>query len=229
MNAFSLRLARLLLVFALASAGAGCERLFDKGSKQDIENADKKAKAGEPQAAVKLYEAALDGTPATADVHYKLALLYADKLNSPLDAMHHFARYLALLPAGPHAREAREYRREGEQKLLASFSKGSPMNQDEAARLRNQNLALQKSLSELRAQKNATPIPLPAGTKRGEQVQKPIPPGGRTHIVVAKETLGSIAQKYYKNKNRYREIQEANFFPMDSTPKIRPGMTLYIP
>src|SRR6476620_5836955 len=63
---------------AAAAAGlllvscSGCERLFDKGSKQDIEAADAKVKAGDYQAAIKLYEASLDGSPRTADVHYKL-------------------------------------------------------------------------------------------------------------------------------------------------------------
>ncbi len=141
-----------LLAAALCGATA-CDRLFDKGSQQNIDAADAKAKAGDVQAAIKLYEGALDGSPKTADVHYKLALLYADKLASPLDAMHHFSRYLALAPAGAHAKEAKDYKREGEGKLLAIYSKGSPVNQDEAVRIRNQNLALQKQLNELRAAK----------------------------------------------------------------------------
>jgi hypothetical protein len=217
------------LLAALLCGATACDRLFDKGSKQDIDAADQKVKSGDVQGAIKLYEGALDGSAKTADVHYKLALLYADKLASPLDAMHHFSRYLALAPAGAHAKEAKDYRREGEGKLLAAYSKGSPLNQDEAARLRNQNLALQKSLAELRAQKSATPASLPPGVKKGEQVQKPIPAGGRTHVVVAKETLATIAAKYYKNKARWKDIQDANFYSVDGTAKIRPGMTLYIP
>ena len=224
-----LPLARAALLCVLLCSVAGCERIFDKGSKQDIDAADAKVKAGDVQGAIKLYEASLDGSAKTADVHYKLALLYADKLQSPLDAMHHFARYLVLAPTGPHAKEAKDYKREGEEKLLATFTKGSPLNQDEAARLRNQNLALQKTLAELRAQRAATPVALPNGVKKGEQAQKPVPPGGRTHVVVAHETLSTIAQKYYKNKARWKDIQDANFYPMDGTAKIRPGMTLYIP
>jgi hypothetical protein len=222
-------LVRAGLLAAVLCGATACDNLFDKGSKQDIEKADQKVKSGDVQAAIKLYEASLDGSPKTADVHYKLALVYADKLGSPLDAMHHFARYLALAPTGSHAKEAKDYRREGEAKLLALYSKGTPLNQDEATRLRNQNLALQKTLAELRAQKAATPAVLPPGVKKGEQVQKPIPPGGRTHVVVAKETLATIAAKYYKNKARWKDIQDANFYSVDGTAKIRPGMTLYIP
>lgn len=222
-------LVRAGLLAAVLCGATACDRLFDKGSKQNTDAADEKAKAGDVQAAIKLYEGALDGSPKTADVHYKLALLYADKLASPLDAMHHFSRYLALAPTGAHAKEAKDFKREGEGKLLALYSKGSPLNQDEAARLRNQNLALQKQLNELRLQKAITPMSPPAGGKKGEQVQKPIPPNGRTHVVVAHETLATIAAKYYKNKARWKDIQDANFYSVDGTAKIRPGMTLYIP
>jgi nucleoid-associated protein YgaU len=78
-------------------------------------------------------------------------------------------------------------------------------------------------------QKSITPVAPPAGGKKGEQVQKPVPPGGRTHVVVAHETLATIAAKYYKNKARWKDIQDANFYSVDGTAKIRPGMTLYIP
>lgn len=218
-------------VLALASvlSFAGCEQLFDKGAKQEIAAADKKAAAGDVQGAIKLYEAALDGTSKTADVHYKLALIYADKLKSPGDALHHFDRYLDYAPSGTYAKEAKAYRKEGEQKLITALTKGSPVTQDEAVRLKNDNLALRKALVELRAQKNATPPPIPAGMKKGEQVQKPIPAGSRTHTVQSGETLASIAAKYYKNKSRWKDIQDANFYSLEGTAKIKKGMTLIIP
>jgi nucleoid-associated protein YgaU len=48
-------------------------------------------------------------------------------------------------------------------------------------------------------------------------------------VVASGETLASIAQKYYKNKARWKEIQDANFFPSDGTAKIKPGDELAIP
>ncbi len=220
----------LAALFVVTSLGlTGCEQFFDKGKKQDIAAADKKSASGEILAAIKLYESALDGSSRTADVHYKLGLIYADKLKKPLDALHHFQRYLDLAPNGTYAKEARAYRKEGEQKLLISLSKGSPITQDEAVRLKNDNLALRKALVELRAKKNATPPPTPPGMKKGEQVKKPIPPGSRVHIVKAGETLASIAGQYYKNKSRWRDIQDANFYALEGTAKIKPGMELIIP
>lgn len=203
-----------------------CDRIFDKGSKDDVAAADKKAAAGDYRTAVSLYEAALDGTAKTAEVHYKLALLYDDKLKSPLDALHHMDRYLELAPTGAHVRDAKAYKKEGETKLLTQISKGSPATQQEAVRLKNDNQLLREQLTALRAQKALPPATVNA---KGEAVQKAIPPGARTHTVQAGETLSTIAQKYYKNKTRWKDIQDANFNSLDGTVKIKPGMTLIIP
>ena len=47
--------------------------------------------------------------PASADVHYKLGLIYDDKLNDPLNALHHFKRFLALEPTGKRAAGSEEF------------------------------------------------------------------------------------------------------------------------
>lgn len=215
----------VLLALALLTLPA-CDRLFDKGSKDEVYTADKKAAAGDYHAAVLLYESALDGTPKSAEVHYKLGLLYDDKLKSPLDAMHHMNRYLELAPSGTHVREARAYRKEGETKLMTIWSKGSPITQQDAVRLKNENQILREQIATVRAQKA-----VPAGqlNAKGEPVQKAIPPGSRTHTVQPGETLSTIAQKFYKNKGRWKDIQDANFNSLDGTVKIKPGMTLIIP
>ncbi len=217
------------LVACAALLLSGCEQMFDKGSAKSAELGDKRAAAGDYGAAIRLYEAAFDGTAKTADIHYKLALIYADKLKNPLAALHHFDRYLDLAPTGVHAKEARDYQNEGKQKLLAELTEGSPFTQEDAVKLKNQNLALAKALADLRAMKSATPPPLPPGAKKGEQLQRPIPEGMRTHTVEPGETLASIAVKYYKSKTRWKEIQDANFYPMAGTAKIKPGMVLAIP
>jgi LysM repeat protein len=223
---FSLRRATGVLC-ALALLGfASCERLFDKGLKESSAAADKKAASGDYAGAIPLYESALDGTAKTVDVHYKLALLYDAKLKEPVGALHHMERYLELAPAGPHAKEAKAYKKEAEAKLLTQWSGGSPITQQDAVRLKNENQLLREQLAILRAQKAQ-----PAATfdTKGEPVKKPIPPGSRTHTVEAHETLASIAQKYYKNKARWKDIQDANFNALDGTVKIKPGMTLIIP
>jgi len=218
-------LVRVLIAVSLLALPA-CERLFDKGTKENIAAADKKAAAGDYRTAVDLYEGALDGTSKTAEVHYKLALLYDDKLKSPIDALHHMDRYIELAPNGPHVRDAKAYKKEGEARLLTKLSNGSPITQQDAVRLKNENQILREQLTALRAQKA-----MPAATLngKGEPVQKPIPPGARTYTVRSGDTLAKISRKYYKTPTRARDIQDANFNALSGTVKIKPGMVLIIP
>src|SRR5207244_10150878 len=101
---------------------------------------DWKAAQGDYLWAINLYEAALDGTPQSAEVHFKLALLYDDKLNDPLQALHHFKRYLVLDPNGSHAFEVKDFMKRDEVALGTSLSGDSVVTRAEAARLRNENL-----------------------------------------------------------------------------------------
>jgi nucleoid-associated protein YgaU len=135
-------------------------------------------------------------------------------------------RYLELAPAGAHIREAKAYKKEGETKLLTLWSKGSPITQQEAVRLKNENQILREQLSSVRSQKAVAAATV---TGKGNPIQKAIPPGARTHTVQPGETLSTIAQKYYKNKARWKDIQDANFNALEGTVRIKPGMTLIIP
>src|SRR6266513_5002233 len=96
--------------------------------------------------AIDLYEAALDDSPRCAEIHYKLALLYDDKLNDPVSALHHFKRYLALSPNGPHANEVKKSINHDEIAALTALSGDSVIPRSEAAQLRNENLNLRKEL-----------------------------------------------------------------------------------
>jgi LysM repeat protein len=225
MHSLRRSLVRVWLVAAVLATPA-CERLFDKGTKESIAAADKKAAAGDYRAAADLYEGALDGTARTAEVHYKLALLYDGKLKRPLDALHHMERYLEIVPSGAHVRDAKAYKKEGEAKLLTQLTNGSPITQQEAVRLKNENQILREQLTALRAQKA-----MPAATMnaKGEPVQKPIPPGARTYPVRSGDTLAKISRQFYKSPARARDIQDANFNALEGTVKIKPGMVLIIP
>lgn len=220
-------IAALLAVASLTFAG--CDQLFQRDTKGQVEAAGKKVLTGDFRGAIKLYEAALDGTAKTADVHYRLALLYDDKLRSPLDALHHMDRYLELAPKGSYAKEATAYKKEGELKLLNSLSGGKLLTQEVAVRLTNENLRLQSRINELQNRKLAPVSPVGTTAAHGEQKQKPIPAGAKTHVVKSGETLGSIAQLYYRNKARWKDLQDANFYSLEGTAKIKPGQVLIIP
>src|SRR5438876_11987325 len=87
----------------LAFSFVGCDRLLPSRYNQLVQDADNKATQADFGRAINLYEAALDDSPRCAVALFKLALLYNDKLTDPMSALHHFRRYFALSPNGPHA------------------------------------------------------------------------------------------------------------------------------
>src|SRR4029078_9856619 len=98
--------------------------------------------------AINLYEAALDGSPASAEVHYKLALIYDDKMNDPLNALHHFKRFLSLEPSGKRAQEVKGFMKRDELTLLTNLTGDSMVPRSEVVKLNNENLSLRKQLGE---------------------------------------------------------------------------------
>src|SRR3989442_15528705 len=114
---FSSKVLPGLFALVLAASLTGCDQLFQGSAARSFETAEKKEKAGDYKAAAQAYEAALDGTQKSADVHYRLALIYDDKLNEPVSAIHHFRRYLEFAPRGTHAKDARNFISQDELKL----------------------------------------------------------------------------------------------------------------
>src|SRR2546423_1751235 len=125
----------ILLSALTALLLGGCDRMITPRNAQIIKDADAKAAQGNYLRAINLYEASLDDTPHCAEIHYKLALLYDDKMNDPLNALHHFKRYLILSPDGGHANEVKNLIKRDEVTLLTSLSGDSVVTRNEAARL----------------------------------------------------------------------------------------------
>src|SRR5215208_6013674 len=149
------RFSWLCLSLLFTYAFAGCDRIGNSRHAQLMQDADNKSAQGDFQRAVNLYEAALDDSPRGADVHYKLALIYDDKLNDPVSALHHFKRYFALSPNGPRAKDVTNSIKRDEIAALTALSGDSAITRAEAARLRNENLALHKQLEERAASRTA--------------------------------------------------------------------------
>ena len=212
----------LALGLAVGATGA-CDRMITPRSAQIVKDAENKTADGNYLRAIALYESALDDSPRTADVHYRLALLYDDKMHDPLHALHHFKRYLTLAPSGPHANEVKNFMKKDELELGTNLSGDSVVSRAEAARLKNENLALRKEIDEYRARH---PTEKAAETK---PVDKKAGPAPRTYVVKEGDTLASISRKFYKSSGRWKKIQNANKNLIDDPAKLKPGMTLTIP
>lgn len=199
---------------------AGCDQLGNSRHSQLMQDADNKAAQGDFERAVNLYEAAINDSPRGAEVHYKLALLYDDKLNDPVSALHHFKRYLALNPNGSHAKDVKDSIKRDEIAALTALSGDSVITRAEAARLRNENLTLQKQLQERPA-----PRTMFENDARKARSKK----AGQTYVVRSGDTLFSISRKFYKSPKRWKAILEANKKDISNPKDLTVGQTLVIP
>lgn len=217
-----------MLLFSLGAL-AGCDRMITPHQTQLTQDADAKAGEGKYVEAINLYEAALDGSAGSADIHYKLALIYDDKMNDPLNALHHFKRFLTLTPAGPRAAEVKNFMKRDELTLLTNLSGDSVVPRAEAVRLRNENLNLRKQIEERWAQNKAG-----AATARATPAQPNEKPAktntkARIYTVQRGDTLASISRKFYKTSSRWGRILDANAGTLSKPGDLKPGQKLTIP
>src|SRR3954468_11766655 len=181
--------ALLGLAFGLTS----CDRMITPRSAQIIKDAESKTADGNFLRAIALYESALDDSPRAADVHYRLALLYDDKMNEPLHALHHFKRYLTLAPSGPHANDAKNFMKRDELALATNMSGDAVVTRAEAARLKNENLSLHKQIEESAVQARVAAANEKAATRRAHDKSASSAKGEkaapRSHVVESGDTL----------------------------------------
>src|ERR1700731_4709278 len=201
MNADNSRLHILAASLSILMLFSSCDRMVTSRNSRLVKEADWKAAQGDYLWAINLYEAALDGTPQSAEVHFKLALLYDDKMNDPLHALHHFKRYLVLDPNGSHAVDVKDFMKRDEVALGTSLSGDSVVTRTEAARLRNENLSLHRQIDEGRPRPTASKSPARHKGKSDDS---------QTYIVQEGDTLASISRRFYKTSKRWREIRDAN-------------------
>ena len=218
----------LFLSILAALALDGCDRMITPRNAQIIKDAEAKAARGDYLRAINLYEAALDDSPSCADIHYRIALIYDDKMNDPLNALHHFKRYLVLNPNGSRARDVKDLIKRDEVALLTSLSGDSVVTRTEAARLRNENLNLRKEM-EARSPKVRAPAEKAAAPDSEPEKKETKISGSRTYVVQKGDTLFSIARKFYKSSSRWKEIRDANKAQVGEGTKLKPGETLVIP
>lgn len=191
------RIGCLLAVAALS----GCDLLTVSQTGRNIREGNEAMVRGEVQKAQQNYEAALDGTMLSAEAHYRLGLLYEDKLKNEVAALHHFERYLELAPQGQFATDVKGYVDRLRLMIVSRLSEGPVVPAREATRLKNENLALKEQLAELRQQAPAArtspaalrpaPPPIPAATP-GMVVAATPPPAPAVAVPAAPEVRRAL-------------------------------------
>src|SRR2546426_8140255 len=224
---YRIAIASVWLSLFFACGFLGCDRLTSSRYTQLMQDADAKSEQGDFERAINLYEAALDDSPRCAEIHYKLALLYDDKLNEPVSALHHFKRYLALNPNGPHANEVKKSIKHDEIAALTALSGDSVIPRSEAAQLRNENLNLRKELEARAGSLRSTPEKSQANDASSKKIGAK--KADRTYVVQSGDTLFSISRKFYKSPKRWQRILEANKTSIRDPQKLTVGQTLVIP
>ena len=225
---YRIAIVRVWLSVLFAFGFAACDRVMTSRYTQLVQDADGKSAQGDFARAINLYEAALDDSPRCADVHYKLALLYDDKLNDPVSALHHFKRYLALSPNGSHANDVKNSIKRDEVAGLTILSGDSVVPRAEAARLRNENLNLHKELEARSATFRSAPDKSRARDIKPGKIAS-TKSGGRTYIVQSGDTLASISRKFYKSSARWEKILNANKESIHNPENLKVGQSLIIP
>jgi tetratricopeptide (TPR) repeat protein len=223
-----IRLLALALLF-LSGVLAGCNQLITSREAQLSKEADAKAAEGDFAQAINLYEKALEGTTASAEIHYKLALIYDDKMQDPLNAMHHFKRFLAFEPTGKRAEEVKQFMKRDQLALMTSLTNDSMVPRADLVRLNNENLRLREQLGERWAAQK-----LAAAKEKERARQKPNDPAKKVekpqhYTVQSGDTLASIARKFYHHSAGWHRILEANSDTISKPGDLKPGQVLVIP
>jgi nucleoid-associated protein YgaU len=231
-------------VGALVLGLSACDQFSLPAAKAKVEEqASEAQKAGDYSRAIKLYESLLDGTPASARVHYSLALIYDDKLKDPISALHHFRRYLKMSDDAASKKEVAQFISRIELEMAAGAAESGIMTKREAARLKNENLRLQEQLARVQAEltearkrptaKEAGKAPRDAKgfstVPRTATAEKAVGKETRTYVVQKGDTLASIARRFYKNSQRYKDIADANQNQLNGGVNLKVGQTLIIP
>src|SRR5438552_6163989 len=106
-------------------------------------------------------------------------------MNDPLNALHHFKRYLIIAPNGARANDVKGFVKRDEVALLTSLSGDALISRAEATRLRNENLSLRGDLDKGRARGHFAKLenpPTPGKTKGVESASQ-------TYVVHRADTL----------------------------------------
>ena len=238
----------VLSILVLLSAGCGRKAVWwdEQERKQPLmQRAADRTDQGDVDAAIRMYQQALDNNPGTARAHLDLALLFHDQIKDYVRAVYHYERYLELRPDTDKREMIVSRIRLAKQALAGSLLEGEGASavriaalEKENSELQQQVRALEKEVRTLRS-RHAERMTAPP-----QEIAEPEPetpdrrPEGsvdegegavRTYRVSNGDTLSGIAGRVYGDRERWRDIQEANREILGDSSRLRVGQVLVIP
>jgi nucleoid-associated protein YgaU len=208
----------------------GCERAAVAPELSPAYRAAQQARERQDHAAAAMaYRQLLDEYPRFARGHLELGVLYDEKLGDPLEAIHHYRRYLAFEANAEKRRVVEEYVARAKLTLLGRQPSVAGAEATELVRLQTQNNLLLAEVAALKAKlvpepaTNVAPPSIPV-TNVVAEVPKP-----RTHVVARGDTLYSLAARYYGNRAEWVKIYEANRAALPNKDQLRIDQMLVIP
>ena len=243
---------RGLVLAALVVGAVGCDDLHLPSRTNNEAKAREAEQTGDYPRAVWMYEALLDGTPETAGLHYKLALIYDDKLADPVSALHHYRRYLKMTESDNLREEVQGYIDRIQLVLATRAADGGLMTKRESARLKNANLKMTEAVQglkkevaalkkELAVEKKKPKVEVASKSKSSRtedgfssnpktaEAERRIGSETKTYTVQKGDTLASIARKFYDNAQRWKDIADANHNALNGSVNLKIGQVLVIP
>lgn len=184
--------------------------------------------------------------------HLDLGLIYLNNIKDPIEAIHHFRKYLELKPdnKSEQSRRVRQCIDTAQKQFLAS-APGNPYDissetiemENTMRKIREENLKLKQELAAANAKieslensrikiretvENRTSSSGSSLTIR-ETVATTSETTASSYTVQVGDTLSSISRKIYGNPSKWKEIFEANRDKLSTPQSLKPGQTIKIP
>jgi len=238
-------------VFAVYAAVAffclllpGCGKRAEKMDARDVSHPlMKKARiekeSGDLEAAIRLYEEALEDRPDLVRAHLELGLLYDNPQgDNCLRAIYHYERYLEKRP-DTEKRDIVEGLILGAKLSYAATLSDQPSGAvRKIAALTKENILLKARLDELAGCSSTGVTEVSSGRVQGGTTSntvlltpEPAPsvPAVELYIVEKNDTLSRIAKKRYNDANKWNVLYEANRDRLKNPADLRLGQELIIP
>lgn len=193
----------------------------DERSDPYVQEAMKRQREGNPDDAVALYQKALDRNPTLARAHFDIAQLMHDYKRDYVRAIYHYSRYLELRPDTEKKDMIKGRIQQAGQLYAATFFRAETQAAEKVAKLERDNFELKEEVERLKEDIRQI---------RKKQDKKGT--GGRTahtYQVQDGDSLTSIADDLYRDKNKWQLIYDANRDQIGESMALREGQILKIP